>query len=120
MECEAAIDRLREHEAELRRLGVERLYLFGSTAQASVRMAEASPVARLTDIIDAIELVCAEMDGVSLQAFEPDRRKRWPVERGIEIISEASRGLPDGTVTLTSVAAPDNPEWKCCADHATC
>jgi uncharacterized protein with HEPN domain len=35
------------------------------------------------------------MAGVSLQAFEPDRRKRWLVERGIEIISEASRHLPD-------------------------
>ena len=28
-----AIVRLREHEAELKRLGVERLYLFGSTAR---------------------------------------------------------------------------------------
>ncbi|MGH7838122.1 MAG: HepT-like ribonuclease domain-containing protein, partial [Candidatus Binataceae bacterium] len=30
-----------------------------------------------------------------LEAFEPDRRKRWIVERGIEIISEASRHLLD-------------------------
>ena len=28
-----AIVRLKEHEAELRRLGVERLYMFGSTAR---------------------------------------------------------------------------------------
>lgn len=35
------------------------------------------------------------MVGVTLHAFEPDRRKRWLVERGIEIISEASRPLPD-------------------------
>jgi uncharacterized protein with HEPN domain len=35
------------------------------------------------------------MAGVTLRAFEPDRRKRWLVERGIEIISEASRHLPD-------------------------
>ncbi len=33
MRCEEAIKRLREHEAELRRLGVEHLYLFGSTAR---------------------------------------------------------------------------------------
>lgn len=33
MKCEEAIKRLREHEAELRRLGVEHLYLFGSTAR---------------------------------------------------------------------------------------
>ena len=35
------------------------------------------------------------MAGVTLRSFEPDRRKRWLVERGIEIISEASRRLPD-------------------------
>jgi uncharacterized protein len=37
VEREAAIARLREHEAELRRLGVERLYLFGSTARDEAR-----------------------------------------------------------------------------------
>jgi uncharacterized protein with HEPN domain len=52
-----------------------------------------SPVPRLTDIIEAIELIRSEMAGVTLAAFEPDRRKRWLVERGIEIISEASRHL---------------------------
>jgi uncharacterized protein with HEPN domain len=30
-----------------------------------------------------------------LPLFEADRRKQWVVERGIEIISEASRRLPD-------------------------
>lgn len=58
-------------------------------------MARPSPVLRLTDIIDAIELIRNEMAGVTLNAFEPDRRKRWLVERGIEIISEASRRLPN-------------------------
>ena len=33
MTREEAIRRLREHEAELRGLGVDRLYLFGSTAR---------------------------------------------------------------------------------------
>jgi uncharacterized protein with HEPN domain len=56
-------------------------------------MAPSSPVARLTDIIEAIELIRSEMGGVSLAAFEHDRRKRWIVERGIEIISEAGRRL---------------------------
>lgn len=32
-----AIARLKEHEAELRRLGVEHLYLFGSTARDAAR-----------------------------------------------------------------------------------
>jgi uncharacterized protein with HEPN domain len=57
-------------------------------------MSETSPVARLIDITDAIELIRSEMEGVTLEAFEIDRRKRWLVERGIEIISEASRRLP--------------------------
>jgi uncharacterized protein with HEPN domain len=48
-------------------------------------MAAPSAVPRLTDIIDAIELIRSEMVGVTLEAFEPDRRKRWLVERGIEI-----------------------------------
>lgn len=52
-------------------------------------------IARLTDVIDAIELIGSEMVGVTLQAFEPDKRKRWLVERGIEIISKASRHLGD-------------------------
>lgn len=52
-----------------------------------------SPVARLTDIVEAIELIRSEMADVSLAAFEHDIRKRWLVERGIEIISEASRRL---------------------------
>jgi uncharacterized protein with HEPN domain len=58
-------------------------------------MTPSSSIPRLTDIIDAIELIRGEMVGVTLDAFEPDRRKRWIVERGIEIISEASRRLPD-------------------------
>jgi uncharacterized protein with HEPN domain len=58
-------------------------------------MASPSSVPRLTDIIEAIELIRSEMADVTLDAFEPDRRKRWLVERGIEIISEASRHLPD-------------------------
>ncbi len=35
------------------------------------------------------------MHGVTLDAFEADIRKRWLVERGIEIVSEASRRLPE-------------------------
>jgi uncharacterized protein with HEPN domain len=58
-------------------------------------MAPPSPVPRLTDIVEAIELIRSEMAGVTLQAFEGDKRKRWIVERGIEIISEASRHLSD-------------------------
>jgi predicted nucleotidyltransferase len=37
MKRDAAIATLKAHEAELRRLGVEHLYLFGSTAQGEAR-----------------------------------------------------------------------------------
>lgn len=37
MERDQAIARLREHEAELKRLGVQHLYLFGSTARGDAR-----------------------------------------------------------------------------------
>jgi uncharacterized protein with HEPN domain len=58
-------------------------------------MTARSSIPRLTDIIEASELIRGEMAGVALEAFEPDIRKRWLVERGIEIISEASRRLND-------------------------
>jgi uncharacterized protein len=37
MDRDVAISRLKEHEAELRRLGVRHLYLFGSTARKEAR-----------------------------------------------------------------------------------
>ena len=46
-------------------------------------------------MVEAIDLIRDEMAGVTLDAFQPDMRKRWLIERGIEIISEASRRLPD-------------------------
>ena len=56
----------------------------------------AHPLApRLSDIIEAIEHISSETAGVTLDAFEADWRKRWLVERGVEIISEASRHLSD-------------------------
>lgn len=58
-------------------------------------MAERSCLPRLDDIIVAIEHIQAELAGVPLAAFEADWRKRYVVERGVEIISEASRHLPD-------------------------
>jgi uncharacterized protein with HEPN domain len=54
-----------------------------------------SSIARLVDIIEAIELVRSETAGVTLQSLESDKRRRWVIERGIEIISEASRQLTD-------------------------
>jgi uncharacterized protein with HEPN domain len=52
---------------------------------------------RLDDIIEAIGVIQSELDGVALEAFEADRRRRWLVERALEILSEASRHLSDAT-----------------------
>jgi predicted nucleotidyltransferase len=38
MERDEAISRLQQHEADLRRLGVEHLYMFGSTARGEARL----------------------------------------------------------------------------------
>ena len=59
-------------------------------------MADRTNIPRLLDIIDASEFIRNETADMTLEAFEHDRRKRWSVERGIEIISEASRRLSDG------------------------
>jgi uncharacterized protein with HEPN domain len=48
---------------------------------------------RLADIIEAIERIRRVLNGVALEAFEQNWEKRWLVERGIEIICEASRHL---------------------------
>ncbi|HEX3536247.1 MAG TPA: HepT-like ribonuclease domain-containing protein [Stellaceae bacterium] len=53
------------------------------------------PLRRQTRRFEAIERVRAGMAGVTIEAFEADWRKRWLVERGVEIISEASRRLAD-------------------------
>ena len=58
-------------------------------------MVARSLIPRLTDIIEAIERINGVLADVSLEAFENDWRRKWLIERGIEIISEASRHLPD-------------------------
>lgn len=54
-----------------------------------------SLIPRLTDIVEAIERVNGVMAGMPLDAFEADWQKQWLVERGVEIVSEASRHLTD-------------------------
>jgi uncharacterized protein with HEPN domain len=48
---------------------------------------------RLADIVEAVERIRQVLEGAPLEAFEQDWQKRWLVERGIEVISEASRHL---------------------------
>jgi uncharacterized protein with HEPN domain len=56
-------------------------------------MTTRSLVPRLTDMIEAIERIRSITFETSLEAFEADWQKRWLVERGFEIVSEASRHL---------------------------
>ncbi|MBF0607031.1 MAG: HepT-like ribonuclease domain-containing protein [Candidatus Magnetobacterium sp. LHC-1] len=58
-------------------------------------MTAPSLIPRLTDIVEAIERVCGVLEDVSLDAFEADWQRQWIVQRGVEIISEASRHLTD-------------------------
>jgi uncharacterized protein with HEPN domain len=54
-----------------------------------------SPIPHLTDVVEAIERIHGVLENISLEAFETDWQRQWIVERGIEIISEASRRLTD-------------------------
>lgn len=56
-------------------------------------MAGRSLIPRLTDIIEAIERINEVLGDTPLDVFEIDWQRQWLVERGVEIISEASRHL---------------------------
>jgi uncharacterized protein with HEPN domain len=58
-------------------------------------MVARSLIPRLTDIVEAIERINGVLENMSLEAFETDWQRQWLVERGVEIISEASRHLTD-------------------------
>jgi uncharacterized protein with HEPN domain len=69
----------------------------------------------LHDILEAIERIEEITDGKSLVDFEASWQLRWLVQRALEIISEASRAIPDG---LTNTQ-PEIP-WRRYAASATC
>lgn len=58
-------------------------------------MASHPLIPRLTDIIEAVERINEVIGETALDAFEAAWQKQWLVERGIEIVSEASRHLTD-------------------------
>ena len=58
-------------------------------------MAARSLIPRLTDIIEAIERINSVLGDMPLDVFETDWQRQWLIERGVEIISEASRHLTD-------------------------
>jgi uncharacterized protein with HEPN domain len=54
-----------------------------------------SPLPRLMDIVEAIQRVRGVMGDMDLAEFEADWQRCWLVERGVEIVSEASRHLSE-------------------------
>ena len=56
-------------------------------------MLDRSLVLRLTDMIEAIERIQSVASGLGLEEFENNWEHQWLVERGVLIISEASRHL---------------------------
>jgi uncharacterized protein with HEPN domain len=45
-------------------------------------------------MLEAIERIRGVLGDTPLEAFEADWERQWLVERGVEIVSEASRHLP--------------------------
>jgi hypothetical protein len=78
-------------------------------------VAARSLIPPLTDIVEAIERIRGVLGDSSLDAFEADWQKQWLVERGIEIVSEASRRL---TAELKA-RNPDIP-WTRLPGSGTC
>ncbi len=58
-------------------------------------MSGKSHATRLQDMVDAIEHIQAKIEVIMLETFQGDLDRRRIVERNLEIISEASRHLPD-------------------------
>ncbi len=69
-------------------------------------MTARSLIPRFTDIIEAIERVNSVLPDVSLEAFEKDWRRQWLVERGVEMVSEASRHLPPDGLKARNAESP--------------
>ena len=58
-------------------------------------MAKPSSSERLRHILDAILVIQHQTSGLTFEAFNEDRFRRLGIERCLEIISEASRHIPD-------------------------
>ena len=56
-------------------------------------MVDRSLLLRLSDMIEAIERIQSVLSRLSLDEFEASWEQQWLVERGVLIISEASRHL---------------------------
>jgi uncharacterized protein with HEPN domain len=77
-------------------------------------MASRSARARLDDMREALDGIRATLEGATFETFAASWQLQRAVERGLEIISEASRSLPDElkqrapTIPWPAVAAIGN------------
>ena len=77
-------------------------------------MPSKSPAQRLTDILENIDAIAEFTTGMTFAAYLHDRKTIYAVTRALEIISEASRRLPDAlkhrhpTIDWPGVAAVGN------------
>lgn len=58
-------------------------------------MPSKNPAQRLADIIDNVDAILGFASGLDFPGFRADRKTVYAVVRALEIISEASRRLPD-------------------------
>ena len=58
-------------------------------------MPSKNPAQRLSDIIDNVDAIASFTAGLDFQVFRVERKTVYAVVRALEIISEASRRLPD-------------------------
>jgi uncharacterized protein with HEPN domain len=77
-------------------------------------MPSKNPAQRLQDIIENIDAILAFTAGLDLAQFRQDRKTVYAVVRALEIISEATRRLPDelrdrhGELDWAAIAAAGN------------
>jgi uncharacterized protein with HEPN domain len=62
-------------------------------------MSSNRPAQRLRDILENIDAIVDFTTGMTLVTYVRDRKTRYAVTRALEIISEASRRLPDALKT---------------------
>ena len=73
---------------------------------------------RLTDILDKIAAIRRFVTGMSFEAYLWDQKTVYAVTRALEIISEASRRLPEAMKRRHPGApAPDGPKGGGGQDH---
>ena len=77
-------------------------------------MPSKNPAQRLSDIIENVDAINAFIADMDFQDFRADRKTVYAVVRALEIISEASRRLPDRLldrhpeIDWTAIAAAGN------------